>query len=215
MNESTNHLAFEINSTIQSWSKENPRLIVALDGYTGVGKTTISNEIEKINSNILVIHQDDFLISKLDLENLLKAAIDKSEVFELKNIDYRNLESVLAKYKAGEMVCKIKVFNSKTGCADIDKVYDLSKNVVLVEGIFMFHPDGINRIWDRRIYLDGNIEEINRRRVQREKTRWGKDYFPEDHPDSYLGQVIVALNRYIKKYRPEKLADIVFNIDIF
>jgi len=215
MKDLNNHLVIEINKIIQSWSKENPKLVVALDGYSGVGKTTIANEIEKMNSNVLIIHQDDFLISKEGLEDKLKLSHDKSMVFETQNVDYKKLENVLTRYRAGESVCNIKAFNPNTGIVDIDKTYDFSKDIVVVEGVFMFHPEGINSIWDKRIYLDGDIKEINKRRVEREKVRWDKDYFPEDHPDSYFGQVIVALNRYKEKYRPEKLADIVFNIDMF
>lgn len=76
----------------------------------------------------------------------------------------------------------------------------------------MFHPKLLNRLWDKRIYLDGNIEGIDARRIRREKERWGRDYFPETHPDSYFRQVVIALKKYREEYRPEKIADLVIEL---
>ncbi len=214
MKDLNNHLVLEINNKIESWSKENPKLVVAIDGYSGVGKTTISNELEKINTDILVIHQDDFLISKTELENLLQNTADKSLVFELKNIDSNKVIDIIKKYRSGEQLYETQVFNPVSGNIDIEKTFDLSKKVLVIEGVFMFHPESLDGLWDKRIYIAGNLEDIDKRRVEREKKRWGKDYFPEDHPDSYFGQVIVALKRYMERYEPQGKADLVIDTDI-
>lgn len=211
---SISDIAKEINNNIQIWLESKPKLVVAIDGYTGVGKTTVSNELSNINSDVLVIHQDDFLISKADLENLLKNADDKSVIFELKNVDTNKIKDIIAKYKTGGTIYKTQVFNPISGNIDIEKTFDLSKKVLVIEGVFMFHPESLDGLWDKRIYIAGNLEDIDKRRVEREKKRWGKDYFPEDHPDSYFGQVIAALKRYIKRYGPQGKADLVIYTDI-
>lgn len=77
----------------------------------------------------------------------------------------------------------------------------------------MFHPQNLNRLWDRRIYLTGDLQKIDERRVKREKERWIENYFPETHPDSYFKQVTIALKRYQQEFEPEKLADLVFRVD--
>ena len=60
----------------------------------------------------------------------------------------------------------------------------------------------------------GDIDEIDARWIKREKEKWGNDYFPETHPDSYFRQVIMALlQRYTEQYRPEKVADFVLSVD--
>ena len=84
---------------------------------------------------------------------------------------------------------------------------------MVIEGVFMFHPKLLNKLWDRRIYVSGNVKAIDKRRVAREKKRWGKSYFPETNPDSYFRQVIIALIRYIKQFKPEKSADKVIYVD--
>ena len=77
----------------------------------------------------------------------------------------------------------------------------------------MFHPKLLKHLWDKKIYLKGDLKKIDERRIKREKKRWGKDYFPETHPDSYFRQVIVALKKYQKQYKPDKSADLVIYTD--
>ena len=76
----------------------------------------------------------------------------------------------------------------------------------------MFHPKALNHLWDKRIFLGGNMELIGKRRIEREKLKWGDNYFPEDHPDSFFRQVLIAFNRYNETYKPEEVADAVFYI---
>ena len=78
----------------------------------------------------------------------------------------------------------------------------------------MFHPElPLNKLWDKRIYLEGDIEKIDERRIKREKEKWDKDYFPETHPDSHFRQVTIGLKRYIELCKPNKIADLVIKMD--
>lgn len=202
----------KINSQIKLWSKSKPKLIVAIDGYTGVGKTTLLKNLHSINKDILAVHRDDFLISRSKLQSLLKKAKDKSKVFELEICDNKKIEKLITAFQKGKRVYTTKTYNTKTGKIDTPKTYNLSKKVMVIEGVFMFHLKLLNRLWNKRIYLMGDIQKIDRQRVDREKKRWGRDYFPETHPDSYFRQVTIALKRYQKKYRPDKKADLVVKI---
>jgi uridine kinase len=202
----------EINNYILDWSKEKEKLVVAIDGYTGVGKTTITKDLEK-NPDILVVHQDDFLLSRKEIETLLHNVEDKSVVFELYNRDIDKINKLVHAFKNNESSYSTKIFNPETGEADIEKIFDVSKKILVIEGVFMFHPKLHNALWDKRIYLEGDLSIIRERRIKREKERWKDKYFPEDHPDSHFRQVIIALDRYITQYNPSKLADVVIKID--
>ena len=101
-----------------------------------------------------------------------------------------------------------------SGKIEEDKIFDLSKRIMVVEGVFMFHPElPLNKLWDKRIYLRGDIDKIDERRIKLEKDRWGKDYFPETHPDSYFRQVTIGLRRNNELYKPEEIADLVLDAD--
>jgi len=106
----------------------------------------------------------------------------------------------------------IKIFNGETGEIDVDKTFDFSKKILVLEGIFLFHPERLNHLWDKRIFLEGDTALIDERRVKREKERWGDKYHPETNPDSHFKQTIIAFQRYKEKYQPEKIADLVVDV---
>ena len=205
-------IAEKVNKKIIEWSKEKPKLVVAIDGYTGVGKTTLLNNLAKLNLNILPVNRDDFQISRTKFEDLYKNVKDRTAIFELEMNDSAKLEKLVQTFRESNKLYKIKAYDGVSGKIIIPRLFDLSKKIMVVEGVFMFHPQLLNHLWDKRIYLDGNREEIDARRIKREKERWGKDYFPETHPDSYFKQVIIALQRYKKLYKPEKVADIIISL---
>jgi radical SAM protein with 4Fe4S-binding SPASM domain len=54
-------IAKKINAKIAGWAKDQPKLVVAIDGYAGSGKTTVANFITRQNTKVLVVHLDDFI----------------------------------------------------------------------------------------------------------------------------------------------------------
>jgi uridine kinase len=84
--------------------------------------------------------------------------------------------------------------------------------VLLIEGIFLCHEKVLRNELDKIIYLDTNKEEADKRRVKREKERWGEKYFPEDHPDSFARLFKIAFNRYEELYEPKRNADLVVSL---
>ena len=210
--------AKKVNAVITRWSKDTSKLVVAIDGYTGVGKTTLLNNLAKVNPNILPVNRDDFQIPRSKFTKLYKNAKDenvkdRSHIFELESNDSVKLNKLVEAFRTSNKSYKIKVYDGVSGRVSIPKTFDLSKKIMVIEGVFMFHPKLLNKILDKRIYLQGNIKQIDERRIVREKKRWGKNYFPETHQDSYFRQVIVAFRRYQKLYKPEEVADLVLDID--
>ncbi len=166
-----------------------------------------------LDPNILAVNRDDFQISKSEFEKLYKNTADRSRIFELEMNDSAKLEKLIQTFRTSNEPYQIQAYDGTTGELSIPKTFDLSKRVMVVEGVFMFHPKLLNSIWDRRIYLKGDIDRIDERRIKREKERWGEKYFPETHPDSYFRQVIIALKRYAELYKPETKVDLVLDVD--
>ena len=182
----------EINQYLRSFGNEN--VVIGIDGYSGIGKTTISNEIEKTNKNVKVLHLDDYIVTantKEKLESHLKERKDYLEL-EWKNVDDKSLDSL-----------KLDIENFRKE--------NLDKNILIVEGIFFFHPM-FKGFFDKIIFLDGNEKESDERRVKREKARWGDKYFEEEHPDSFARLFKLAWQRYLEIYKPKEKADLVIKI---
>jgi len=207
-------LSEKANKAITLWASGLDKLIVAIDGYTGIGKTTLLDNLVKLNPDILAVHRDDFTFSRKIVHEKLANSEDKSKVFELEVIDSQKFSDFITAFKNTNTSCRVNTYDGVSGEVNIPKTFDFYKKIMVIEGVFMFHPElPHNKFWDKRIYLEGDINKIAERRIKREKERWGKDYFPETHPDSYFKQACIALDRYIESHHPEKNADLVLKVD--
>jgi len=207
-------LAQRANKEINLWAQDTDKLIVAIDGYAGIGKTTLLREITNFNSNVVAVNWDDFIIPREIFREKLTKAEDRSKIFELEIGDDHKLEEFISVFKTTNASYEMKAYDGSTGKVDMPRVFDFSKKIMVIEGVFMFHPElSRSKLWDKRIYLQGDRDKTMERRVSREKERWGKNYVPETHPDSYFKQVVIGLDRYNKLHAPEKIADLVLKMD--
>ncbi len=194
-------LAKKINEKIKVWASGRDKLVVAIDGYAGSGKTTIADFIAKQNPDVLVVHLDDFIRHWKARKRLIDEAEDKSKVFECNWYRYVELKKIIREFKVkrkGRIAFKIYDYDkNKFGPK---KYFDLSKKILVVEGIFLFHPKNkLNKLWDKRIYLDTDFSKADKQRITREKKKWDKDYLPESYPDNWTKYFKNAYRRYVLK----------------
>lgn len=190
--------------------KTDRKIIIGIDGYSGAGKTTLLKSLVRNNKNILPIYMDDFILTGKDRLKSIKNAKDKSIVFELKWNNIKKIKHLVNQYRTLNKLYAVKVYNPKTDRYDKIKNFDLSKKILILEGIFLFHPKLFHNFFDIKIFLDANVATADKRRIKREKKRWGNKYFSEDHPDAFIRLFKIAYARYTKQYKPKKLADYVF-----
>lgn len=206
-------IAKKINQHIKVWSKNQAKLIVAIDGYAGSGKTTVANLIGKANKQIMILHLDDFINHVNNRRSMMAKAKDKSKVFELSWYRYDLLEKLLRDFRQGKKNINIKTYNYKKNNFNKEKTLNLTKNILLIEGIFLFHPKHkISSLWDKTIYLDINFNKADKLRIGREKRKWGKNYIPENQPGNWTRHFKQAYRRYVKKYHPQKHSDLTIKI---
>ena len=207
-------IAQAINQEIKAWIQIHPKLVVAIEGYSGSGKTTVADYIAKQNHNVLVVHLDDFVHHWKVRKRIIEQAKDKSQAFEYSWYRYGDVEKLVRAFAAKRRgIMKLKTYDYDKNEFGPPKRFDLSKKVLVIEGSFLFHPElRISKLWNKTIYLDVNFVQADKRRVIREKKKWGKAYRSEDHPDNWTNYYKKAYRRYVKKFKPQDNKDIVFKV---
>ena len=203
----------KVVETVANWSKEKSKLVIGIDGITGVGKTTIADYLKQNNSDILLIHIDDFM-SPLDFrKDEVSKLKDPTDFFTHSWFEYKELREIIAQFRSGEN----NIYTTlayRNGKKNVPIEFDLTKSILVLEGILLFHPELLDDVWDKRIFLDGDEQEIKERRIKREKERWGQSYMSEDEPTSWFRFILLGLKLYKEKYQPHKKADLHLHISI-
>jgi len=204
-----------VNREIKKWARRHKRFVVIIDGYAGSGKTSVADRIADLNSDCLVVHLDDFIKHWKVRKQMMDTAPDRSRIFEYKWYRYDALERLVKAFLGGRRkYIRLKLYDFDKNEFTAPRVFDLSKNILLIEGIFLLHPrHKRNTFWGKRIFLKVNLASAEERRILQEKRRWGKAYLPEDHPDSYMRDFRIAYTRYLNRYKPEQKADLVIGVD--
>lgn len=201
-----------INKKLQTWLTTDGKLVVGIDGYAGSGKTTVADLLGKLNNDVLVVHLDDFIHHWRARKQWMDEAKDKSQVFEYKWYRYDALLQLIQEFKSKKSgAVNIKTYDFDKNDFNSGQSFNLSKKILVVDGIFLFHPEhAISKRWDKKIYLHIDFENGDKRRIDREKKKWGKDFIPDDHPGSYVGAFKTAYKRYVEQEKPQDKADLVF-----
>ena len=207
-------IAKKINKQLQSWDGNQNKLIVAIDGYSGSGKTTISDYIAKENQDVLTVHLDDFIHHWKIRKGIIDKAKDKSQVFEYNWYRYEDLEKLIKAFKTkNKGSIKFKTYDFDKNNFGPKKSFNLSKKILIVDGIFLFHPKhNISKLWDKQIYLDSDFVKADKQRIAREKKKFGKKYIPETHPDNWFKHYKEAYLRYLKNHNPKGNSDLVTKV---
>ena len=163
--------------------------VLAIDGYSGSGKTALLETLSKKHEEIMAIYMDDYILPGEQRARLIDQSDDPSSVFELRWYDYDAIKNMISEYKKKP-----------------DNKY------FIIEGVFLFHPDLFKDFFDYRIFLNIDRTRADARRVKREKKRWGKKYISEEDPKSWTRLFKIAWGRYIKNYNPRDKADLVIDV---
>lgn len=165
--------------------------MVGIDGYSGAGKTTLLKKLKARDPKIVPVYMDDFAV----------VATSKKEAEKNAKLYPDNLVLKFSRDKGlQELRNKVTSFKKSDG-----------KVILIVEGVFLLHPDVLADYLDRLIFVETNTNYADKRRVSREKERWKENYRSEDDPISYVGGFNINFNKYIELYDPKSHADLVVN----
>ena len=142
-------------------NKEKDKIIIAIDGMTGSGKTTLSQELIKEYDNVPIFHADDFLfLPKLRTEERLNEPGG--------NIHYERMKkeviSPLIEGKIGDLI-KYKPYNCRIQNFGEEKILKVNK-INIIEGSYCLNPY-FGKYYDLSIFLRINQKEQIERLTKR------------------------------------------------
>jgi uridine kinase len=183
-------------------------LLIAIDGLAGSGKSTLAKELQGLYGEIQIVEMDSFF---LPLNKRVPFYSEKSAHLEY---DYESLLSkVILPFKKGIATSYLK-YNWVTDDIGSEK-FDINPNKTLViDGITSLHPKIQECVlFDYRIFVECDA-----------KTRFGRvkkrdDIVAENFGgyndktrDYFENEWIPMEENYFKKYRPDKVSDLICKI---
>ncbi|MGN5955312.1 uridine kinase family protein [Sphingobacterium lactis] len=183
--------------------------VIGIAGSSGSGKTFfLKSFLDHFSEDeITLISQDDYYIpanTKTREENRLYN-------FDLPtSIDRETFYSHIKDLFEGRTIFKEEyTFNNP----DIKpKMLEIKPaKVLVVEGLFIFHYEEINRLLDYRIFLDAEEHIALERRLKRDLIERGYDH--DDVMYKWINHVVPSYNEYLLPYREQCDLVIHNNID--
>ena len=179
------HIAADI---AQRGGKAKP-ILIGIEGYGGVGKTSVAKQLADSLGSAYVVNLDDFIIK----EKLAEPSWD-SGVFDRARLE----RQVLQPASRGEPIRYQRlqwVMNTLSAPVTVPVV-----DYLIIEGIAAYHPT-IERFYDYKIWVDTPIDIAQQRGHARDGSNENAAYWER------WAQNDVA---YQRRYHPERRADYVF-----
>lgn len=170
------------------------KIIVAIDGMCGSGKSMLAGLIEGIYDCNL-FHMDDFFLRPG--QRTKKRAEETGG-----NVDYERFgEEVINGIKSGQSF-DYRKYDCRHGRLG-DKINVLPKKLSIIEGSYSMHPSFIDN-YDLKIFLKTDNESQKNRLILRD----GEDMYKR-----FVSEWIPLENRYFNEFGIEDKCDIIYTID--
>jgi len=177
-----------VANAIKQSDNKRQTILIAIEGYGGSGKSTISERLKEALGNSYVVNIDDFIIkAKLTEQSWDKGAFDRERLEQ---------QVLIPATTGSEITYQKLVWDTDTLSEPIivPKVAYL-----IVEGISSYHPS-IAKYYDYKIWIDTPIELAKQRGQARDGDNENAQYW-----DLWAENDLA----YQQRYHPEQTADFV------
>lgn len=171
--------------------------LVGIVGGSGSGKTSFLRDLLNRLPACAVVSQDNYYrpIHEQKRDANGQPNFDLPTAFQLDR-----LHEDLAKLLRGEAITKTEyTFNHRDRQGQLITVEPAQ--VLILEGLFLFHYEEIRRLLDLRVFIDADMDACKERRLQRDAVERG---YPPEHVEYQWEQhVLPAYQQFILPYRAE------------
>ena len=178
------------------------KLIVGITGGSGVGKTTLINQLyNEFQGKITTLSLDNYYKPKSE------QIVDENDVtnFDLPTaLDTKQLEADLNLLLANKTV-KQKVYTFNNPDKEDDFLLIEPNEILIIEGLFVMHYPFVKSKLDYSVYLSVDREKQLERRLKRDMTE--RNYTKESILYQWNNHVIPSYDNYVRPYKKE--ADLI------
>ncbi len=181
--------------------------VIGICGGSGSGKTTLLKKLKHAlgEERVSVFTMDNYYLPKEVQER------DKNNVvnFDLPTaLDEKKLIKDLSALVGGQSI-KVKEYFFNAPVNKTKAIMIHPREVLIVEGLFLFHFDAVKIKLDFSIYVEVNTKHQLSRRIERDQKTRG--YAKEDITYQWFEHVVPCYEKYILPYRSD--ATFVFQND--
>ena len=163
---------------------ENRPFIVALDGLSGAGKTTVADRLKQDLKNSTVIHIDDHIVEKAKRYNT-----GNEEWFEYYQLQWDTAdlkERLFEQLLSGGRKLILPYYNQQEDAVSYQELEVPADSAAIIEGIFLLREEW-QPYYDFTIFFDCPREIRYERVLQR---------------DAYIGNMEARIKKYQNRYWP-------------
>jgi uridine kinase len=179
------------------------RLVIGIAGGTGSGKTTVANNIVRrldIDA-VTVIQQDAYYRDLRDLAPAQRALMNFDHPDSIENeLFARHLRAL----KAGEEIDQ-PVYDFTHHLRTPETVTIVPRDVIIAEGILLFHFREVKEVLDIKIYVDTPSDIRLLRRIQRDIRDRGRTF--DSVTEQYLSTVRPMHEEFVEPSK--RYADVI------
>ena len=178
-------------------------ILVGVAGGSGSGKTTVANNLVKAfkAEDAALVEQDAYYreLINMTMEEKAKVNFDHPD-----SIEFELLRKHLESLKNGESIER-PIYDFTTHSRKEGTVKINPSKIIIVEGILIFAVPEIRELFDMKIFVDTDADEMILRRIERDMNERGRSL--ESVRDQYLA---IVKPMYLEFCEPSKrYADII------
>ncbi len=178
-------------------------IIIGVAGGSGSGKTTVAHNLIKTfkAEDAVLVEQDAYYkeLNGLSLEERAKVNFDHPN-----SIEFDLLREHLLTLKSGKTIER-PIYDFSMHSRKEEKITINPSRIIIVEGILIFAVPEIRELFDVKIFVDTDADEMLLRRIERDINERGRTF--ESVRDQYLSTVKPM---YLEFAEPSKrYADII------
>ena len=178
-------------------------ILIGVAGGSGSGKTTVANNLVKaFQSEVAtLLEQDDYYreLNNMTIEEKAKVNFDHPD-----SIEFELLKKHIEALKNGEAIER-PIYDFTTHSRKEGTVKINPSKIIVVEGILIFAVPEIRELFDVKIFVDTDTDEMILRRIERDMNERGRSF--ESVKNQYLTTVKPM---YLEFCEPSKrYADII------